>query len=285
MRTKLNLVQYVDRGIMSPNEIRAILNLAPREGGDEFVLRKDTGVVGGGEDQVKVNIKGPIVSNSAAWIYEWFGIEATSPNSVNKVLEKANGEDIEVEINSGGGSVFAGSEIYTSLKSYKGNVTVKIVGLAASAASVIAMAGKKIMMSPTAQMMIHNVSSWASGDYRDMEHTAEVLKSANNTIANAYRLKTGKTQEELLSLMDDETWMTAEKAKELGFIDEIMFEDGIQLVANTDFSGMLPPEVINKIRNTVKNPLNSQQDEEKETDILMANFNYLKLKGDVRNEL
>jgi ATP-dependent Clp endopeptidase proteolytic subunit ClpP len=232
-----------------------------------------------------VNIKGPIVSNSDAWIYEWFGIEATSPNSVNKVLEKANGEDIEVEINSGGGSVFAGSEIYTSLKSYKGNVTVKIVGLAASAASVIAMAGKKIMMSPTAQMMIHNVSSWASGDYRDMEHTAEVLKSANNTIANAYRLKTGKTQEELLSLMDDETWMTAEKAKELGFIDEIMFEDGIQLVANTDFSGMLPPEVINKIRNTVKNPLNSQQDEEKETDILMANFNYLKLKGDVRNEL
>jgi ATP-dependent Clp protease protease subunit len=234
---------------------------------------------------VKVNIKGPIVSNSDAWIYEWFGIEATSPNSVNKVLEKANGEDIEVEINSGGGSVFAGSEIYTSLKSYKGNVTVKIVGLAASAAGVIAMAGKKIMMSPTAQMMIHNVSSWASGDYRDMEHTAEVLKSANNTIANAYRLKTGKTQEELLSLMDDETWMTAEKAKELGFIDEIMFEDGIQLVANTDFSGMLPPEVINKIRNTVKNPLNSQQDEEKETDILMANFNYLKLKGDVRNEL
>lgn len=232
-----------------------------------------------------MNIKGPIVSNSDAWIYEWFGIEATSPNSVNKVLEKANGEDIEVEINSGGGSVFAGSEIYTSLKSYKGNVTVKIVGLAASAASVIAMAGKKIMMSPTAQMMIHNVSSWASGDYRDMEHTAEVLKSANNTIANAYRLKTGKTQEELLSLMDDETWMTAEKAKELGFIDEIMFEDGIQLVANTDFSGMLPPEVINKIRNTVKNPLNSQQDEEKETDILMAKFNYLKLKGDVKHEL
>lgn len=233
---------------------------------------------------MKVNIKGPIVSNSDAWIYEWFGIEATSPNSVNKVLEKANGEDIEVEINSGGGSVFAGSEIYTALKSYPGNVTVKIVGLAASAASVIAMAGDKVMMSPTAQIMIHNVSSRASGDYRDMEHTAEVLKSANNTIANAYRLKTGKTQEELLSLMDDETWMTAEKAKELGFIDEIMFEDGIQLVANTDFSGMLPPEVINKIRNTIKNPLNSQN-EENETDILMAKFNYLKLKGDVKHEL
>ena len=233
---------------------------------------------------MKVNIKGPIVSNSEAWIYEWFGIEATSPNSVNKVLEKANGEDIEVEINSGGGSVFAGSEIYTALKSYPGNVTVKIVGLAASAASVIAMAGNKVMMSPTAQIMIHNVSSRASGDYRDMEHTAEVLRNANDTIANAYRIKTGKTQEKLLALMDHETWMTAEKAKELGFIDEIMFENDLQLVASTDFSGMLPPEVINKIRNTIKNPLNSQN-EENETDILMAKFNYLKLKGDVKHEL
>lgn len=233
---------------------------------------------------MKVNIKGPIVSNSEAWIYEWFGIEATSPNSVNKVLEKANGEDIEVEINSGGGSVFAGSEIYTALKSYSGNVTVKIVGLAASAASVIAMAGNKVMMSPTAQIMIHNVSSRASGDYRDMEHTAEVLRNANDTIANAYRIKTGKTQEKLLALMDHETWMTAEKAKELGFIDEIMFENDLQLVASTDFSGMLPPEVINKIRNTIKNPLNSQN-EENETDILMAKFNYLKLKGDVKHEL
>ena len=232
----------------------------------------------------KINIKGPIVSNSDAWIYEWFGIEVTSPGMVGKVLEEANGEDIEVEINSGGGSVFAGSEIYTAIKSYKGKKTAKIVGLAASAASVIAMAGDTVQMSPTAQMMIHNVSTWADGDYREMEHTAEVLKSANNTIANAYRLKTGKTQEELLSLMDDETWMTAEKAKELGFIDEIMFEDDLQLVASTDYSGMLPPEVINKIRNTIKNPLNSQN-EENETDILMAKFNYLKLKGDVKHEL
>ena len=227
---------------------------------------------------MKVNIKGPIISNSDAWIYEWFGIEATSPNSVNKVLEKANGEDIEVEINSGGGSVFAGSEIYTALKSYKGNVIVKIVGLAASAASVIAMAGNKVMMSPTAQIMIHNVSSRAEGDYRDMEHTAEVLRNANDTIANAYRIKTGKTQEELLALMDKETWMTADKAKELGFVDEIMFESDSQLVASTDYSGMLPPEVISKIRNTLKNP---NIDMNNDSDILLqkAKLNLLKLKG------
>ena len=234
---------------------------------------------------MKVNIKGPIVGNSDAWIYEWFGIEATSPQKVNDALEKANGEDIEVEINSGGGSVFAGSEIYTALKSYKGNVTVKIVGLAASAASVVAMAGKKILMSPTAQMMIHNVSSCAAGDYREMEHTAEILKSANDTIANAYRLKTGKTQEELLALMDKETWMTADKAKELGFVDEIMFENDSQLVASTDYSGMLPQEVINKIRNTLKNP---NIDMNNNSDFLIqqskAKLNLLKLKGEMNNE-
>ena len=231
----------------------------------------------------KINVKGPIVSNSDAWIYEWFGIEATSPQKVNDALEKANGEDIEVEINSGGGSVFAGSEIYTALKSYKGNVIVKIVGLAASAASVIAMAGNKVMMSPTAQIMIHNVSSRAEGDYRDMEHTAEVLRNANNTIANAYRLKTGKTQEELLKLMDNETWMTAQKAKELGFIDEIMFDEEQQLIANHGYSGLLPPEVINKIRNTIKNP-----NDKNNSDIFMqkikSQLNLLKLKGEVYHE-
>jgi ATP-dependent Clp endopeptidase proteolytic subunit ClpP len=226
---------------------------------------------------MKVKIKGPIIGNSEAWIYEWFGIEATSPSMVDKAIEKANGEDLEVEINSGGGSVFAGSEIYTALKSYKGNVIVKIVGLAASAASVIAMAGKKVMMSPTAQMMIHNVSSWAEGDYREMEHTAEILKNANNTIANAYRLKTGKEQDELLSLMNKETWMTAQKAKELGFIDEIMFED-LQLAASTSYSGLLPPEVINKMRNTIKNPVQN------ESDILMAKLKFLKLKGEKEDE-
>lgn len=229
---------------------------------------------------MKINIKGPIISNSDAWIYEWFGIEATSPSMVDKAIEKANGEDLEVEINSGGGSVFAGSEIYTALKSYKGNVTVKIVGLAASAASVIAMAGKKVLMSPTAQMMIHNVSSWAAGDYREMEHTAEILKNANDTIANAYRLKTGKEQKELLSLMDNETWMTAQKAKELGFIDEIMFEE-LQLAASTSYSGLLPPEVINKMRNTIKNPI---QKDESGFSLQKAKLNLLKLKGDFGNE-
>ena len=220
----------------------------------------------------RVNIKGPIVSNSDYPIYEWFGIEATCPKMVNDAIAKANGEELEVIINSGGGSVFPASEIYTVLRDYAGNTIVKIVGLAASAASVVAMAGTKVLMSPTAQMMIHNVTTYAEGDYRDMEHTADILKTANDTIANAYRLKSGKTQEELLALMDDETWMDAKKAKELGLIDEIMFED-VQLAASAGYSGLLPPEVINTMRNKLQG--------EKALKVAQAKLNYLKLKGEV----
>ena len=219
----------------------------------------------------RVNIKGPIVSNSDYSIYEWFGIEATCPKIVHDAIEKANGEELEVIINSGGGSVFPASEIYTALRDYAGNVIVKIVGLAASAASVVAMAGTKVLMSPTAQMMIHNVTTYAEGDYRDMEHTAEILKNANDTIANAYRLKSGKTQEELLALMDDETWMDAKKAKELGLIDEIMFED-VQLAASAGYSGLLPPEVISTVRNKLQG--------EKALKAAHAKLNFLKLKGE-----
>ena len=231
----------------------------------------------------KVNIKGTIVSSDEQWIYSWFGIETTSPKSVNKEIANANGEDLEVDINSGGGDVFAGSEIYTTLKSYKGNVTIRIVGLAASAASVIAMAGNKVLMSPTAQMMIHNVSSRTSGDYRAMEHTAGILKNANETIANAYRLKSGMSQEELLEMMNKETWLTPEQALNYKLIDEVMFENEVKLVASFNQSQILPQEVIEKIRNTIKNPLNSKGNE---TDIFMqqkakAQLNLLKLKGGI----
>ncbi|HGG0416542.1 TPA: head maturation protease, ClpP-related [Clostridium sporogenes] len=202
---------------------------------------------------MKIEVKGPIISSNDQWVYDWFEIEATSPKKVNDLLKQCeNNEDLEVEINSGGGSVFAGSEIYTALKSYKGNVTIKIVGLAASAASVIAMAGNKILMSPTAQMMIHNASASIGGDYRDMEKGTEILKNINTSISNAYRLKTGMTQEELLTLMDDETWLTPQQALKNKFIDEVMFQNE-ELKATASFSNtLLPQEVINKIRNELK---------------------------------
>ena len=229
----------------------------------------------------KVNIKGVIISSNEQHIYDWLEMEATSPKKVQAEIEKANGEALEVLINSPGGSVFAGSEIYTALKSYNGNVTTRIVGLAASAASVIAMAGKNVLMSPTAQMMIHNVSSRSSGDYRDMEHTASILKNANETIANSYMLKSGMSKEDLLTMMDNETWLTPQQALEHNLIDEVMFENKVNLVASINQYQTLPQEVIDKIRNTIKNPLNSL---ENEADIFMqqkaiAKLNLLKLGG------
>ncbi|WP_346428445.1 head maturation protease, ClpP-related [Brevibacillus halotolerans] len=200
---------------------------------------------------IKVNIKGVIVSNDDHWIYDWFDMDATSPKIVIDQLELAKGEALEVIINSGGGDVHAGSEIYTALKEYEGEVTTKIVSIAASAASVIAMAGDIVLISPTAQLMIHNASTYGGGDYRDFQHKAQVLKNCNTAIANAYLLKSGMTQEELFELMDQETWFTAQQALEKKLVDRIMFEDDNQpkLVANTGIATMLPPEVIEKIRN------------------------------------
>ncbi|WP_336798569.1 head maturation protease, ClpP-related [Exiguobacterium acetylicum] len=200
---------------------------------------------------MKINIKGPIIPTSSQWIYDYFEMEATSPKRVADLIEQANGEALDIEINSGGGSVFDASEIYHALKSYAGEVTVTIVGLAASAASVIAMAGKVVRITPTAQMMIHNASTIQMGDHRDMQHTAEFLKNTNKTIAAAYRLKSGKTDEELLALMDEETWFTAEQALKNGLVDEVLFDSPIQAVASTD-SITLPQAFIDKIRNDTR---------------------------------
>ncbi|MGJ0848269.1 head maturation protease, ClpP-related [Tissierella praeacuta] len=172
----------------------------------------------------RIDIKGFIIPQEDIWIYRWLEYPYTTSDIVNKALKDANGEDVEVYINSYGGAVHIGSEIYTSLKDYPGNVLIKIVGLAASAASVIGMAGKSAM-SPTAQIMMHNASTGARGDYRVMDKTSEMLQKTNKSILNAYKLKTGLSEEELKAIMDKETWLTAEEAKELGFVDEIMFED------------------------------------------------------------
>lgn len=196
----------------------------------------------------KVRIAGVIISNDQKWIYDWFEMDSFCPNDLRKAITDEY-ETIEVEINSGGGSVFAGSEIYTALKNHKGQVNVSIVGLAASAASVIAMAGKTVKMSPTAQFMVHNVSAQGEGDYRDMQHMADILKTANETIASSYILKTGKSKDEILAMMDKETWLTAEKAKEYGFIDEVMFtndDSKFQLVANF-MPNIIPTNVIEKM--------------------------------------
>ena len=200
---------------------------------------------------MKIDIKGAIVPNDDAWIYDFFGETYTSPKNVSAALEEANGEDVDIEINSGGGDVFAGSEIYAAIRAYPGTVNIHVVGLAASAASVIACAAKSDI-APTAQMMVHNVSTWAVGNYHDMDHASNMLKQANRAIAAAYVEKSGMSEKDALDLMDAETWITAQDAVDYGLIDKIagsqnsvQDEDAsVRLAASV--GGMLPPSVINK---------------------------------------
>ncbi|MEB8801644.1 Clp protease ClpP [Bacillus cereus] len=203
---------------------------------------------------VKVDVKGPIISNEEAWIYDWFEMDAASPGKISKVLDDANGDDLVVSINSPGGYVHEGSEIYTALKNYPGHVEVQIVGLAASAASVIAMAADKVRISPTAQIMIHNASMWNGGNHRDMSKAAEMLKTTDRAIVNAYIIKSGKSEEELLNMMAEETWMGPQQALENNFVDEIMFmENPVKMTASTVTAAMLPQKVIDGFRNGTMN--------------------------------
>lgn len=172
-----------------------------------------------------VPIKGDIVTNDYGWLYDLFGDDYASPKSVSDLINKANGDDLSVEINSGGGIVDAGSEIYTMLRAYKGPVNVNVVGVAYSAASLIAMAGDVVAMSPAGMMMIHNVSGGQMGDYHDMENAADLLKKSNTAIANAYMAKTGLSQAEILDLMDSTYWLDPQTAIEKGFADKMMFDN------------------------------------------------------------
>ena len=135
--------------------------------------------------------------------------------------------DITVWINSPGGDCVAAAQIYNMLIDYKGDVTVKIDGIAASAASVIAMAGTKVLMSPVSMMMIHNPMTIAMGDKAEMEKAIEMLSEVKESIMNAYEIKTGLSRAKISHLMDAETWMNANKAMELGFIDDVLSREEV----------------------------------------------------------
>lgn len=171
--------------------------------------------------EMEIDVRGDIIGNDDKWIYDWMEWDSTCPDDVKSALQTMPaGEKLIVNINSGGGSVMAGQEIYSLLHGRQ-DVEIHIQSLAGSAASVIAMANT-CKMSPVATIMIHNVSmSGASGDYHDMQKNAEILKTMNSALAEAYVAKTGKTKDEILKMMDKETWITASQALEMGFIDEV----------------------------------------------------------------
>ena len=203
---------------------------------------------------MKIDVKGPIVHNDDKWIYDLFDIESTCPADVSKKLAEAaeKNETVDVDINSGGGDVFSGSEIYSALRAFTGKVNIHVVGIAASAASVIACAGKSDI-TPTGQIMIHNVSGYGGGDYHEHDKMSEILQQANRAIAAAYVEKTGMSEKDALDLMDKETWITAQDAVDYGLIDQIApNRNTVETTAErltASAGGMLPKSVIDKMQN------------------------------------
>ena len=153
----------------------------------------------------------------------WFDDDIT-PKIFREQLNAGTG-DVVLWVNSPGGDCVAASQIYSMLMEYKGNVTVKIDGIAASAASVIAMAGTEVLMAPTALLMVHNPLTVAIGDSEEMQKAIAMLDEVKESIINAYELKTGMSRAKLAHLMDAETWMNAQKAIELGFADGMLSRD------------------------------------------------------------
>ncbi|HEL0920866.1 TPA: Clp protease ClpP, partial [Streptococcus equi subsp. equi] len=166
--------------------------------------------------------------------------EAASAKSIIEQFPEDN-SDIVLEVNSNGGLVTVGSEIYTALRNYKGKVTAEITGMAASAASVAVMGADKVVMSPTAQMMVHKaLFKWVSGNSDDLDKASNALKSSDKAIVSAYVAKTGLSEDAIMDLMRNETFMSAQDAVEKGFADEVM---SFEAVASIDNS-MLPQAVI-----------------------------------------
>lgn len=222
-----------------------------------------------------VRILGDIVNNDSKSVYEWIGIDCCCPRDIEQAIASANGKKLTVEINSGGGEIFSGSEIYTLLKQY-GNVEIIITGLAASAASVIAMAGY-CKIAPTGMIMIHNVSMHANGDYQVMSKKSEILRSANQAIASAYVTKTGLREQEIYDLMNKETWFSAKQAKEKGFVDEILFNSNSVKNSMINSNLSIPPKVIEAIKRKITGTqLVNKEDIHKGME---AKLKLLKLKG------
>lgn len=193
----------------------------------------------------RIQMRGPLIPNNSQEVYDYYGMEAVSAKSIAEALP-VDGSDVVVEVNSNGGLVTVGSDIYTTLKNYSGHVTVEVTGMAASACSVAIMGADKVIISPTAQIMIHKaLLNLVSGNSDDFESAANALKASDRGIINAYKAKTGLSEDELLELMKNETYMSADEAVEKGFADEIMTFNESEAVASIG-NGLLPQAVIDE---------------------------------------
>ena len=207
----------------------------------------------------------------------WFDDDIT-PAMFKEELFSGSGP-VTIWINSPGGDCIAASQIYSMLMDYKGEVTVKIDGIAASAASVIAMAGTKVLMAPTALMMIHNPATAAFGDHVDMEKAIDLLNEVKESIINAYEIRTGLSHAQLSHMMDETTWMNAKKAIELGFADDTLKDEKMN-VPNAEayaFSSQsVEKALINRISAKAKAPMQKEEPKGRKVSDLKAKLNTIK---------
>ncbi|MGT2753235.1 head maturation protease, ClpP-related [Streptococcus porcinus] len=211
----------------------------------------------------KIRLKGTLIPNDYQEIYDFLKKDGTSASRLIEQLPENNG-DIVIEVNSCGGLVTVGSEMYTALRNYKGKITAEVTGMAASAASFAIMGADKIVMSPTAQMMIHKaLLNSVSGNSDDFDRASEALKASDKAIINAYMSKTGLSEEELMNLMAKETYMSAQDAVDKGFADEIMSFEEYKAVANVG-NDILTDEEVANVRAEMQEIKNMKLEIEKE---------------------
>jgi len=208
---------------------------------------------------LKINVKGAIVPDGNAWVYQWLGIPCCCPGDIAKKLEEAAGEDVCIEINSFGGGVMPAFEIYAALKQYGGHITAHVI-YACSAATVIACGADEALASDASVFMIHNSQSEAEGDYRDLQMGADALRAINESIINVYEKKTGLSREEIQTLMDNNTYMSPQMAVENRFIDGMMFDGDTEPAGSTintvtgaagmpgGFQGIISPDKVQALK-------------------------------------
>lgn len=230
----------------------------------------------------RFDLRGVMIPNSYKWYYDYFEEENTCPADLKKIMDIFQpGDELEVYINSPGGVIDVGSEIYTMLRSHAEETKIYITGEACSAASIVAMAAH-CEMSPTALLMVHCVSSGARGNHNAMEKAAEILRTADEALCTAYVAKAGMSKEEALAMMEHETWLTADQALERGLINKVMFEDAATpdlLVAGPLFA--LPTDAQMERARAI---MNQKETSGKSPDVLLlqAQLDFMKLKGELR---
>lgn len=196
---------------------------------------------------VKIPIKGEVMDSDWGSVLDDYGIANVNPAAVQKALTDANGEDVELDVASPGGDVSAASEIVSLIHDYSGKVTTVVQGMAASAASIIAVSADVVKMQPTSLMMIHRASTESAGNTNDLAHDATMLATVDKALATAYQSKTGKSQDEVLQLMNNETWLTAQDAVDQGFADEVQ-ENDKELAVTNSLSPLISKQAIKKLK-------------------------------------